>query len=219
MSMDSIKIRKLYELLYARYGEMHWWPADTAYEVMVGAVLTQNTAWTNVKKALANFGTRLDPKFIETVSIDELRDIIRPAGFFNQKAIYLKTLNEWFSGYGYSIDLVKKKPMEQIREELLALRGIGNETADSILLYAFEFLVFVVDNYTIRLTQRLYDSEKRLRYEEAQRLYMSAIDKSYYNNFHAMIVEVSKDFCRAKPVCEGCLVRCICSTVINNGLR
>ena len=210
--MDNTKIRKLHELLYAHYGEMHWWPADTPYEVMVGAVLTQNTAWSNVKKALAGFGARLDPSFVETASLDEIRDIIRPAGFFNQKSVYLKTLTEWFSGYDCSCDLIKTRPPEQIRKELLALCGIGAETADSIMLYAFGFPIFVVDNYTLRLTQRLYAAENRLSYNEAQRLYMSALDKSYYNNCHAMIVEVSKDYCRSKALCDNCPLRGVCST-------
>ena len=209
--MNKIKIQKLYELLYAHYGELHWWPADSPYEVMVGAVLTQNTAWFNVKKALAGFGTRLDPLFVVTASMDDIRDIIRPAGFYNQKSVYLKTLTKWFIGHGCSVDLIKSQPPEQIRRELLALRGIGAETADSILLYAFDFPTFVVDNYTLRLTQRLYASGNRLSYDEAQRLYMKALDKSYYNNCHAMIVEVSKDYCRSKPLCDNCPLRGVCA--------
>ncbi|MDR0324740.1 MAG: endonuclease III domain-containing protein, partial [Oscillospiraceae bacterium] len=142
-------------LLYGRYGDLGWWPAETPYEVMAGAILTQNTAWGNVEKAIARFEGNLTPERVEAMPPDELADTIRPAGFFNQKAGYLKTLTAWFKRYGYSAENASGRGLEPLREELLALRGIGKETADSILLYALELPTFVVDAYTSRLLTRL----------------------------------------------------------------
>ncbi|MDR2296510.1 MAG: endonuclease, partial [Clostridiales Family XIII bacterium] len=122
---------------------------------MVGAVLTQNTAWRNVEKAVARFADRLSPWFVAAAREADLAEIIRPAGFFNQKAAYLKTLTAWFARYAYSVSAVRAAPLPALRAELLALRGIGKETADSILLYAFGFPVFVIDAYTLRLLSRL----------------------------------------------------------------
>ena len=144
------KLLSIYEALLAHYGELHWWPAETPYEMMVGAVLTQNTAWGNVEKAIANFGGSLSPEDVANANLAELTKIIRPAGFFNQKAAYLKAVTEWFAKYGYDVPAVQKEPLTKLRTELLSTKGVGQETADAILLYAFGFPTFVVDAYTVR---------------------------------------------------------------------
>jgi len=202
----------VYEKLYAQFGNLKWWPAKTPFEMMVGAVLVQNTAWRNVEKAIANFGEDLTPQRILLLTIDELIEIIRPSGFFNQKAIYLKALTVWFEGYGFSIEAVRLKPLEMLRKELLAVKGIGKETADSILLYAFIFPTFVVDAYTMRLCARLpinagksYDAVKE--YFEAN----LPVSVDVYNNYHAVIVENAKKFCRkTKPLCVECPLNNVC---------
>ncbi|MDR3296227.1 MAG: endonuclease [Clostridiales Family XIII bacterium] len=202
----------LYDLLFARYGERRWWPAESPYEVMAGAILTQNTAWTNVEKAIARFEGRLSPQFVLSADAGDLMEIIRPAGFFNRKAGCLKTLTAWYGQYGFAVPSVRAQPVQKIRGELLALRGIGKKTADSILLYAFEFPIFVVDAYTLRLLKRLEDSEEARSYDEAQALFGADLDAALYNNAHALIVENAKTHCRAKPVCEGCPLAGICKT-------
>jgi endonuclease-3 related protein len=199
-------VYELYQTLRAHYGDLHWWPAKTPYEVIVGAVLTQNTAWSNVEKAIANFGGELSPEYILNADMPELTDIIRPAGFFNQKAVYLKAVTAWFAGYGFDAAAVRREPPDKVRAELLSVKGVGKETADSTLLYAFNFPVFVVDAYTIRLCGRVpisagngYDAVKA--YFEANLPHSEEV----YNNFHALIVINAKEHCRKrKPLCGGC---------------
>lgn len=152
---DAATLDEIYRALLACYGEPRWWPAKTPYEVIVGAVLTQNTAWDNVEKAIARFGGDVSPERVAGIMSGTLAEIIRPAGSFNQKTAYLKAVTAWFGLYGYSVRDVQKLPLARARAELLAVKGIGPETADSILLYAFGFASFVVDAYTVRLASRL----------------------------------------------------------------
>ncbi|MDR0222040.1 MAG: endonuclease [Oscillospiraceae bacterium] len=196
---------KIYETLLARYGDLHWWPAKTPYEVVVGAVLTQNTAWSNVEKAIANFGGGLIPEAVAAMDIGALADIIRPAGFFNQKAAYLKTATAWFAEYNCDAPTVRKQPLDKLRAELLATKGIGRETADSILLYAFGFPTFVVDAYTLRLCER-YPVEAGKNYSAVKTYFERELPKSaqIYNSLHALIVINAKEHCRKKPLCGGC---------------
>jgi endonuclease-3 related protein len=198
-------LTEIYDALFARYGNLNWWPAKTPYEVIVGAVLTQNTAWGNVEKTIANFAGDLSPERVMALDMDALTKIIRPAGFFNQKAAYLKEVTAWFGRYGFSVSAVRKLPLAQARAELLSVRGVGHETADSILLYAFGFPSFVVDAYTMRLLSRL-PVDAGERYEKVKTYFESNIprDAGIYNNFHALIVINAKEYCRKKPVCEGC---------------
>jgi len=148
------KLQKIYNTLYSHYGNLNWWPADTPFEVIVGTILTQNTAWSNVEKAIERFEGDLSPERVMSLSMEELQEIIRPAGFFRQKAQYLKAVTEWFMSYDCNIDLIRKHSLSDIRLELLKVRGVGNETADSILLYAFGLPSFVVDAYTMRFFRR-----------------------------------------------------------------
>jgi endonuclease-3 related protein len=199
------KLLSVYKTLLAHYGDSHWWPARTPYEVIVGAVLTQNAAWSNVEKAIANFGTNLTPETVENADFAELTEIIRPAGFYNQKAGYLKAVTAWFKKYGYDGPTVQCESLEKLRAELLSTKGVGQETADSILLYAFGFPTFVVDAYTIRLCER-YPIEAGKSYAMVKAFFESHLPKSaeVYNYFHALIVTNAKEHCRKKPSCVGC---------------
>ena len=199
------KLLYIYETLLAHYGDLHWWPAKTPYEVMVGAVLTQNTAWGNVEKAIANFGGNPSPEAVLNAGLSKLADIIRPAGFFNQKAAYLKAVTGWFGKYGFEVPAVQREPLARVRAELLSTKGVGCETADSILLYAFGFPTFVVDAYTVRLCGR-YPIEAGRGYEAVKAYFQDNLEQSaeIYNNFHALIVINAKEHCRKKPVCNGC---------------
>jgi endonuclease-3 related protein len=201
----------IYHALSSRYGNLRWWPASTPYEMIVGAILTQNTAWGNVEKAIANFKSSLTPERVMSLKRETLIEIIRPAGFFNQKAAYLKEVTAWFGRYGFSVSAVRKPPLAQTRSELLSVKGIGNETADSILLYAFGFPSFVVDAYTMRLLSRLpIDAGKG--YEKVKAYFERKLprDVKIYNNFHAMIVVNAKEHCRKNPVCGGCPLSKMC---------
>jgi len=195
----------IYDTLLAHYGDPHWWPAETPYEVMIGAVLTQNTAWGNVEKAIAGFNRCLSPELIAGINLEDLIEIIRPAGFFNQKAVYLKNVTAWFARYGYDVQTVKDQPIKRLRPELLAIKGIGQETADSILLYAFGFPTFVVDAYTYRLCAS-YPINAGSGYVAVKAHFERGLprDAQVYNNFHALIVLNGKRHCGKKPKCDGC---------------
>lgn len=200
------KAESIYNTLLADYGDLHWWPAETPYEVMVGAVLTQNTAWGNVEKAIANFEDNLSPQFVLDADVNELIDIIRPAGFFNQKAAYLKAITQWFARHNFDIPTVQREPLKRLRPELLSVKGIGKETADSILLYAFGFPTFVIDAYTARLCDR-YEIEAGKGYDALKAYFENNLPASaeIYNNYHALIVINGKDHCRkSKPRCDIC---------------
>ena len=206
-----VDLMKMYNKFLAHYGDLKWWPAGTPYEVMIGAVLTQNTAWSNVEKAIANFNNNLSPEFVLESNLEELANIIRPAGFFNQKAGYLKTVTEWFAKYNFDVPTVQQEPLEMLRTDLLALKGVGRETADSILLYAFGFPTFVVDAYTMRLCGRI-PIEAGNNYEAVKAYFENNVPKviKTYNNYHALIVINGKDHCRKKPLCDGCPLYDIC---------
>ena len=208
------QVSSIYDILFAHYGDLDWWPAKTPYEVMVGAVLTQNTAWSNVEKAIANFSGNLSPEAVANTDLEELAETIRPAGFFNQKARYLKAVTEWYKSYGFDAANVRKKPLEKLRTELLAVKGVGKETADSILLYAFGFPTFVVDAYTVRFCER-YPIKAGKGYEDIKSYFEANLQRNerIYNNFHAMIVINGKDYCRKKPVCNGCPLGDMCGKV------
>jgi len=211
----------IYDTLFARYGDPQWWPVSArteaatcderlrvAYEIMVGAVLTQNTAWRNVEKALAGFNGDLTPQRVASLSVAELSEIIRPSGFFNQKTAYLHALTRWFERYGYDVDAIASQPLNELRRELLEVRGVGRETADSILLYAFGLPTFVVDAYTMRLLARL-PCDVEPKYAAVKALFEAQIpcDAALYNRFHGLIVVNATQHCRAKPQCDGCPLR------------
>ena len=202
---------KTYKLLYKTFGPQGWWPAKTRFEVIIGAILTQNTSWKNVEKAIGNLNKKrlLSVKAVFDIKISKLEDLIRPSGYYRQKAGKLKA----FVGYlmeNYKGDLMKmfKKGIHPLREELLSLHGIGEETADSIILYAAKKPGFVVDAYTRRIGHRL-GWFKFNEYGEIKRYFEENLPKSVrvYNEFHALLVELGKRSCRKQPDCLDCLLK------------
>lgn len=196
------------------YGSQHWWPADTPFEVMVGAVLTQSASWWNVEKAISNLKAQrlLCPAGLRDVSQDLLANTIRPSGYYNSKAKKLKSLAEWLGRrYGDDIRLMRQEPVSALRNDLLAVYGIGEETADSILLYACDQPIFVVDAYTTRILARLGVSTGR-RYEDWQAVFMGTLspDAGLFNEYHALLVRHGKDHCRKAPLCPGCPLLPLC---------
>jgi len=204
------QLTNIYKRLYRAYGPQHWWPGDTPFEVAVGAVLTQNTNWGNVERAIANLkrAGALSAHAIHVMGNAELAELIRPAGYFNVKAERLKCFVDFLiAGYGGSMKRMARVDHEKLRPMLLGVKGVGQETADSILLYALEKPVFVIDAYTKRVMSRHGVMEHDEPYENFQALFMGALkpDVSMYNEYHALIVNLGKLRCRPKnPGCEGC---------------
>ncbi len=201
---------EIYHRLYQTFGPQHWWPGDTPFEVAVGAILTQNTNWSNVEKAIGNLKKHkaLSAKVIYEMPAKKLSELIRPAGYFNIKAMRLKAFIDFLmNSYSGSIEKMKKEEMDSIRKELLQVNGIGPETADSILLYALEKPFFVIDAYTKRVLSRHGIMDYGKPYEEFQDLFHSALDKNMrlFNEYHALFVRVGKTYCkREKPLCDEC---------------
>ncbi|MCL4558408.1 MAG: endonuclease III domain-containing protein [Deltaproteobacteria bacterium] len=200
---------RIYALLYGRFGERHWWPADSPFEVVVGAVLTQNTAWTNVEKAIANLkgAHMLSPDRLYAAPVSSIARLIRPSGFYNQKAKRLKAVVEYLvTNYRGSMDAMCEKDTPLLRDELLSINGIGRETADSILLYACGKPVFVVDSYTYRVFYRHGLVVEQGGYDEMQQMFMDNLEHEagLFNEYHALIVELAKRYCRTQPRCDGC---------------
>jgi endonuclease-3 related protein len=227
----KITPQKLYIKLYNKFGNLNWWPidkkyheengSDPRYEIIVGAILTQNTNWPNVEKALENLKSEkiLDIKKISETNIDHIKKIIKPSGFFNQKAKRLKNLSLYLkNNYNCDLDKFFNKNLKDIRKELLSLDGIGPETADSILLYAGNKPVFVVDAYSKRICERilLYTD---LNYDDIQNFFQNELLKTYdltevikiYNELHALIVNLAKKYCRKKPECVNCFLKKECN--------
>ncbi|MGI6706785.1 MAG: endonuclease III domain-containing protein [Clostridia bacterium] len=213
-------IREIYDKLYEFYGPQNWWPADTAFEVMMGAILTQNTAWENVVKAMENLRPYLDPQTLGEMDPEKLKVLIRPSGFYNIKAKRIKHFLAWFGEKGYSIQALKAMDGNVLREELLAIHGIGPETADSILLYALEKPFFVIDAYTKRLFHRLGFSLPK-DYDEIQRVFEANLERevALYNEYHGLIVQHSKEVCRKKPLCTKCFLVSECPLGMSSGIN
>ncbi len=210
MTQKSKKIfSDIFHRLFTHYGPQHWWPGETPFEVMVGAILTQNTNWKNVEKAIQNLKRErvLDLKALRGLSEKKMAELIRPAGYFNVKTKRLKAFLDFLhQRYHGSIEKMRRRPTAVLREELLGVKGIGKETADSILLYALEHPIFVVDAYTYRVFTRHNLIGEEAVYEDLQELATDHIpaDVKHYNEFHALLVNVGKDFCGPKPKCEHC---------------
>lgn len=232
----TISPREVYSLLLDSFGPQHWWPVDRNYhqkqnsdprfEIMVGAILTQNTAWTNVKKALDNLRRQnaLTIQAIAHLEENNLRTMIQPSGFFNQKAHRLKLFSTHIEKV-YQRDLQKffSRGTQEIRHELLAMQGIGPETADSILLYAGDHPVFVVDSYTKRICQRLPFHVASNSYDDVQSFFENNLQStlrkedlvSTYKEFHALLVELAKQYCwKNKPDCTRCPLTSLCKKLL-----
>ena len=203
------KLLDIYRILFDHYGPREWWPAETPFEVVVGAILTQNTAWRNVEKAIANLKQLgpLTPEALFRLPEETLAEAIRPSGYYRRKGKRLRNFLGMLSDrFECRLDALFDLPTETLREELLALSGIGPETADSILLYAAGRPVFVIDTYTIRILSRHELLPEETSYAEAQQWVADHLpeDVQLFNEFHALLVNVGKDFCSPRPKCSGC---------------
>lgn len=191
-----------------RYGPQDWWPAESPFEVAVGAILVQGTKWKNVEKATATLKTYglLDPVRILESDEETLGLAIRPSGTYRVKARRLRAFVQWFVDRGADFDKIREMGLARLREELLAIRGIGRETADAILLYAFEVPTFVIDRYTWRILTRHELMPEDVTYEEMKELFEGSLerDRKLFNEYHALIVKVGIEHCRSKAKCAGC---------------
>ncbi len=201
-----------YSLLYKAYGSQYWWPARSPFEVAVGAILTQNTNWSNVEKAIVNLKKKklLTSGMLFKTNTRPIAEAIRPSGYYNIKAQRLKCFVDFLhEKYKGNISLMKPSRRDMLREELLDVNGIGPETADSILLYALKKPVFVVDAYTRRITECLGLTVRGDDYSDIQAVFMKNLPESVeiFNEYHALIVRHAKDVCRKKPACARCILR------------
>lgn len=207
--MAAKRLMKIYELMLDAYGPQHWWPADSAEEVIFGAILAQNTSWKNVEHAVASLKEAGKLSFRQVAASDEtaLAQLIKAARYFNQKARALKAFAEYFgSSYGYRIHALASGALPSLRKELLQLYRIGPETADSILLYALEKPIFVVDAYTKRIFGRHGFLSQAAPYHAFQDFFMARLPRevNLYNEFHALIVRTGYLCCKPKPLCDEC---------------
>uniref|UniRef100_A0A7V5XF37 Endonuclease III domain-containing protein n=1 Tax=Thermodesulfobacterium geofontis TaxID=1295609 RepID=A0A7V5XF37_9BACT len=206
---------EIYEKLFAHFGPQNWWPADTPFEICVGAILTQNASWKNVKKAIDNLKKKdlLDPFKLYDIPLETLSQIIKPSGFYNIKAKRLKNFVKFLvEKYQGDLKFLFSKGLEKAKEELFSIKGLGKETVDSILLYAGNFPIFVVDAYTYRILHRHSLAPEEATYEEIQALFMENLprDPQLFNEFHALLVACGKNFCKKKdPLCETCPLKSI----------
>lgn len=204
------KVFKIYEILLEHFGPQGWWPGDTPFEIMVGAVLTQNTNWTNVSRAIDNLKKEnvLSFEKMHALPVQILAEKIQPAGYFNLKAARLKNLLNFIAReYKGSLEDLFAQDMQTLREQILTVKGIGPETADSILLYAGGKPVFVVDAYTHRIFVRHNIIAEEEGYYEIQEYFTLSLpeDVELFNQYHALIVRLGKEFCKkSKPLCSRC---------------
>ncbi|MDP8239110.1 MAG: endonuclease III domain-containing protein [Candidatus Hatepunaea meridiana] len=206
----------IYKRLRQHFGHRNWWPGETPFEVIIGAILTQNTAWTNVEKAIGNLKAdeALTPERILSLPIERLAELIRSSGYYNQKALRLKIICQYIiDRCDGDLSMLSDVSTDVLREELLAIKGIGPETADSILLYALDRTVFVVDAYTKRALIRIGLINDGAKYEDIQRLFVDNLenDRELFNDYHAQFVALGKYYCKSKPDCVGCPLEDICT--------
>lgn len=207
--MTSKQLLAVYHQLNKKIGPRHWWPADSPFEVIIGAILTQNTAWKNVEKAITSLKAHnlLSPRALDKIPEKELANLIRPSGYFNQKAKKVKHFVRYLLNHHQgSIKKMSKRDTGALREELLSIHGIGPETADSILLYALEKPIFVVDSYTRRILYRHGWFHEKPSYQELQDFFIRRLPKdvSLFNEFHALIDYIGHFYCRGTPRCDLC---------------
>jgi endonuclease-3 related protein len=200
---------KIYQKLYQTYGSRHWWPGETSFEVMVGAILTQNTSWRNVEKAIQNLKEEgvLNPKGIRDLKKSELAPLIKSSGYYRIKADRLKSFVDFlFEEYNGNIKKMGRERLRELREKLLGVKGVGPETADSILLYGLKKPIFVVDAYTKRILSRHGVISEEASYDEVQKLFMNylPLDEKLFNEYHALFVYLGKTVCKKIPKCELC---------------
>jgi endonuclease-3 related protein len=209
------RLPDLYQLLLDRYGPQNWWPAESRFEVIIGAILTQSAAWGNVEKAISNLREAgvLSAAPLRNLPLEELAALIYPSGYFNAKAKKIKAFVDYMgNAYQDSLDKLFSVDTSNLRGELLAIHGIGPETADSIILYAAYKPVFVIDAYTRRILARLGLNPPRDDYASFQRIFMDnlPLDAKLFNEYHALFVRHGKEVCKKVPLCRNCCLSDIC---------
>ncbi len=204
------RINNIYRLLYEEYGPQGWWPGDSELECILGAILTQNSSWKNVEKAILNL-KNLDLISVEKLNLlttNELAELIRPSGYYNQKTIKIKNFVSFLSeNYQGKLENMLQEDTWVLRNKLLQIKGIGPETADSILLYSANKPIFVIDAYTHRIFSRHAIVPEQTNYNEMQEIFMDSLENNaeIFNEYHALIVKVGKEHCKKqKPICTGC---------------
>jgi endonuclease-3 related protein len=211
----SKALQSIYNRLMASYGPQHWWPAQEPFEVIVGAILTQSAAWSNVEKAISNLRAAgaLSPQALLQLNHDQLARLIHPCGYYNVKARKLHSFVLWLGdNHKDNLDSLFAGSIEQIRQQLLSIYGIGLETADSIILYAGDRPIFVIDAYTRRIISRVGMEPDSNTYTTYQHLFMSTLpaDAGLFNEYHALLVCLAKNVCRPHPLCHQCCLSDIC---------
>lgn len=207
-------LMKIYLELYKAYGPRNWWPGETSFEVMVGAILTQNTSWRNVEKAIQKLKGKgvLNPQGIRDLKESELARLIKSSGYYRIKTDRLKSfINFLFQEYGGDLKRMKRERLGELRERLLGVKGVGPETADSILLYGLKKPIFVVDAYTKRILSRHGLISEKASYEEVQGVFMDhlACNEKLFNEYHALLVYLGKTLCKKIPKCDACPIKSI----------
>ncbi len=205
----------IYRRLLAHFGPQHWWPAGEPFEVIVGAILTQSAAWGNVEKAIANLraAEALSPRALRRLPLSKLATLVHPCGYYNTKALKLKSFAYWLGNhYDDDLDRLFANNTDDLRQQLLSIHGIGQETADSIILYAANKPIFVIDAYTRRIISRIGLAPDRNSYAAYQALFMEHLppDAELFNEYHALLVCQGKNVCRSRPLCQQCCLNNIC---------
>ena len=205
----------IYQRLMAHYGPQDWWPAEKPFEVIVGAILTQSAVWNNAAKAIANLKSTetLSPEALRRLPFSEVARLIRPCGYYNAKAFKLKSFTHWLGEYyNDNLDELFATDTCRLRQQLLSIHGIGQETADSIILYAANKPIFVIDAYTRRIINRIGLTPKSDTYTTYQNLFMANLpaDTDLFNEYHALLVCLAKRVCRPRPLCQQCCLNDIC---------
>ena len=225
--------QRIYNILHEKYDSQKWWPTTLTgdlhptyhgkkhnetqqFEIIVGTILTQNTSWKNVEKAIFNLNNNklLSIEKIKKTKQEKIAELIKPAGYFNQKSERLKILSEYL--YKKTIKELFSQPINKLREELLSIKGIGPETADSIILYSANKATFVIDTYTKRIFSRIGLCKKEIKYEELQQQITTELPRTtkLFNEYHALLVELAKRHCKTKPECNECPLSTICKKKI-----
>ena len=215
------RLTEIYRLLFARYGPQHWWPGDTPFEVIVGAILTQSAAWGNVEKAISNLkqARAMTPLSLRELPLDKLAKLIYPSGYYNAKALKLKSFVEHLEkAREDSLEMLFSLDTQRLRSELLNIHGIGPETADSIILYAAHKPIFVIDAYTRRIIARLGLSPSQDNYSAFQALFMDNLpaDEVLFNEYHALLVRHGKEVCKKSPLCSDCCLQQLCPYAVTS---
>ncbi|MCK4357991.1 MAG: endonuclease III domain-containing protein [Candidatus Cloacimonetes bacterium] len=215
----------IYNILLKKFGPQHWWPGESKEEIIIGAILTQNTNWKNVEKSIYNLKSNnlIDLSRLDEIDEQKLAEIIHSSGYYKQKAKRLKLVAEFFKKN--PISTLENCSTGELRETLLSVNGIGAETADSILLYAFNRPIFVIDAYTKRIFNRLGFWNEKISYKDAQDLFMNNLnpsdgfasggDVNLFNEYHALLVKLGKDICKKTPLCPQCPLKSVCVSDTN----